>query len=411
MYILKTSKEFAALHLTVNEVIKGLNKYFDGPSIDNVRFYDAKMDYTYYYSPKCCLSAAILWLHEQGVDYFCGMTLPCEEEKEKVSPVKARNVLSADIKIEPDALPELTVKIALWDGTFDSVLINSICEDLIQYISKYGEDADAQEDKADDDLYEHEFELLDLKKKIVLALGIPLSDRKIAIDDHSKLHDFSYLIKLIECQTCSYENTSTLLNKANARCTKLETLKEDICKTMTIPSNTADINVVREVGGLKRKLMDAKEDLDKLNEKYYDLQHRYDITYDAFVERNTFRDEVYKILNVNRETWSDSDIYSTLKIQKERADLYTRRENLEEKVPSMIKELYDLIRTPYSDKRLNQDTEDPCYNMGVVTQQMFDILKEYIPAHKNNEDILLKRLSRISKASSEAIDTLSEALY
>lgn len=143
---MKTSKEFATLDLTVNEVIKGLNNYFDGPSIDNVRFYDAEMDYTYCYSPKSCLAAAILWLREQGVDYFCGMPLPCEEEKvkeekEKEISVKARNVLilSANIKIEPDALPELTVKMALWDDPFDSVLVNSICDDLIQYISKYGD--------------------------------------------------------------------------------------------------------------------------------------------------------------------------------------------------------------------------------------------------------------------------------
>lgn len=104
MYIIKTSKEFAALKLTTNEVIKGLNKYFNGPSIDNVHFHSAEIDYTYCYSPKRCLAAAILWLREQGTEYFCGMSLPCEEEKEKAIQVKARNVLSADIKIEPETL-------------------------------------------------------------------------------------------------------------------------------------------------------------------------------------------------------------------------------------------------------------------------------------------------------------------
>ena len=85
MYIMKTSKEFAALHLTANEVITGLNKYFDGFLLDNVCFYSAEMDYTYCYSPKCCLAAAILWLHEQGVNYFCGMPLSCGEEKQEDS--------------------------------------------------------------------------------------------------------------------------------------------------------------------------------------------------------------------------------------------------------------------------------------------------------------------------------------
>ena len=147
MYIMKTSKEFAALHLPVNEVIKGLNDYFDGFLLDDVRFHSAEMDYTYCYSPKCCLSAAILWLHEQGVNYYCGMPLPCEEEKEKEQEiqVKVRNVLSTDISIEPDSLPVLDVKMALWDGSFDNVLVDSICEDLIRYISKYGEE------KEDDD--------------------------------------------------------------------------------------------------------------------------------------------------------------------------------------------------------------------------------------------------------------------
>lgn len=262
MYIMKTSKEFASLRLTTNEVVKGLNKYFNGPSTDIVRFYSAEMDYTYCYSPKCCLSAAILWLHKQGVEYFYGMSLPCEEEKKKAIPVKARNVLSANIKIEPDALPELTVKMAL-----DSVLIDSICDDLIQYISKYGEE---KQDKADDDLYEHEEELLDLKKRIVLALGISLSDRKIAIDDPSKLHDFSYLIKLIEYQTRSYENTSTLLNKANARCTELEDRvekAEDEQKELTDKYNNLRTDLI-DVLGIDRDLND-RQLLCKVSRLYY----------------------------------------------------------------------------------------------------------------------------------------------
>ena len=254
MYIMKTSKEFAALHLPVNEVVKGLNDYFDGFLLDDVRFHSAEMNHTYCYSPKCCLAAAILWLHEQGVDYYCGMPLPCEEEKEKEIQVKVRNVLSTDISIEPDSLPELTVKMALWDGSFDSVLIDSFCEDLIRYISKYGEDKE-------NDLYEHELELLDLKKKIVLALGISLSDRKLAIDDPSKLHDFSYLIKLIEYQTRSYENTSMLLNKANTRCTELEdriekaenqynTLRTELINTLGANPGITDRQLLCKVSSL-----------------------------------------------------------------------------------------------------------------------------------------------------------------
>lgn len=263
MYIMKTSKEFESLHLTVNEVVKGLNKYFDGPSIDNVRFYSADIDYTYCYSPKCCLSAAILWLHEQGVDYFCGMPVPCKEAKE--SPVQVRNVLSADIKIEPDALPELIVKMALWDGTFDNILIDSICDDLIQYISKYGEQeqednlcerAHELKDQIEKAEYEHEYELINLKKKIVSALGISLSDRKIAIDDHSKLHNFSYLIKLIEHQTRSYENASMLLDKTNTRCTELEDRvekSENKQKELILKYNT----IMVKYNTLRRELIDA----------------------------------------------------------------------------------------------------------------------------------------------------------
>jgi hypothetical protein len=193
---METSKEFAALHLTVNEVIKGLNEYFDGPSGNNVRFHSAEIDYTYDYSPKCCLAAAILWLHEQGIDYYCGMPLPCEEDKEE------------------------------------------------------------QEDE-ENDFYEHELELLDLKRKIVSALGISLSDRKLAIEDISKLHDFSYLIKLIEHQTHSYENTSILLNKANTRCTVLEgraekynTLRTELINTLGVNPGITDRQLLCKVSSL-----------------------------------------------------------------------------------------------------------------------------------------------------------------
>ena len=166
MYIMKTSKEFASLDLTVNEVVKGLNKYFNGPSGNDVCFfYDAEMDYTYCYSPKCCLAAAILWLHEQRIDYYCGMPLSCEKEKEQEIQVKVRNVLSTDISIEPDSLPVLDVKMALWDGSFDSVLIDSICEDLIHYISKYGEE------KKEDSLCELAEKYNALRTGLINALG------------------------------------------------------------------------------------------------------------------------------------------------------------------------------------------------------------------------------------------------
>lgn len=242
MYIMKTSKEFATLELTVNEVVKGLNKYFDGPSMNNVRFYSAEIDYTYNYSPKCCLSAAILWLREQGIDYFCGMPLPCEEEEvkkneEKEISVKARNVLSADIKIEPDSLPELTVKMALWDGTFDSVLVDSICDDLIQYISKYGEE---KQDKADDDLYERIHELEDCLEDCVekakdqhnafrtfrmglidrLGADPNMNDRQLLCKVSSLYYFRREVQRKLDCLGYSDENTvAVLLNIINkAKC-------------------------------------------------------------------------------------------------------------------------------------------------------------------------------------------------
>lgn len=239
MYIMKTSKEFASLGLTTNEVIKGLNKYFDGPSIDNVRFYNAEMDYTYCYSPKCCLSAAILWLHEQGVEYFCGMPLPCEEEKEnaKAIPVKARNVLSADIKIEADALPELTVKMALWGGSFDSVFVDSICDDLIQYISRFGKE---KQDKADDDLYERIHELEDcledcvekakdqhnafrtFRMGLINTLGADpnMNDRQLLCKVSSLYYFRREVQRKLDCLGYSDENTmAVLLNIINkAKC-------------------------------------------------------------------------------------------------------------------------------------------------------------------------------------------------
>jgi hypothetical protein len=146
---------------------------------------------------------------------------------------------------------------ALWDGSFDNVLVDSICEDLIHYISKYGEDKEDEEN----DLYEHELELLDLKKKIALALEISLSDGKLAIYDHSKIHDFSYLIKLIEYQTHSYENRSVLLNKANTKCAELEdriekaenqynTLRTELINTLGVNPGITDRQLLCKVSSL-----------------------------------------------------------------------------------------------------------------------------------------------------------------
>lgn len=212
MYIMKTSKEFATLHLTANEVIEGLNKYFDGFLLDNVQFHSAEMDYTYSYSPKCCLAAAILWLHEYGVDYFCGMPLPCEEEKkqEQEIQVKVRNVLSADISIEPDSLPELTVKMALWDGSFDNVLVDSICEDLIHYISKYGEDKD------EDSLCELAEKYNTLRTGLINALGVNpgITDRQLLCKVSSLYYFRREVQRKLGCRIgCSDADTMPVLLK------------------------------------------------------------------------------------------------------------------------------------------------------------------------------------------------------
>jgi DNA repair exonuclease SbcCD ATPase subunit len=211
---MKTSKEFAALGLTVNEVIKGLNKYFDGPSIDNVRFYSAKMDYTCNYSPKCCLAVAILWLHEQGIEYFYGMPLPCEEEQEQEIQVKVRNVLSADISIEPDSLPELeeklrkTVKMALWDGSFDNVLVDSVCEELIRYISKWCTELEDRVEKLTE-------KYNTLRTGLITVLGVNpgITDRQL-LCKVSRLYYFRREVqRKLDCPNYSDENTMAVLLK------------------------------------------------------------------------------------------------------------------------------------------------------------------------------------------------------
>jgi hypothetical protein len=230
---MKTSKEFAAgLHLTVNEVIKGLNEYFDGPSGNNVRFHSAEIDYTYDYSPKCCLSAAILWLHEQGIDYYCGLPLPCEEEQEQEQEqeqkiqVKVRNILSTDISIEPDSLPELTVKMALWDGSFDNVLVDSVCEDLIRYISRYGEDTQEEHTRCTEleDRVEKLTEKYNtLRTELINTLGVNpgITDRQLLCKVSSLYYFRREVQRKLGCRIgCSDADTMPVLLKTidKAKC-------------------------------------------------------------------------------------------------------------------------------------------------------------------------------------------------
>ena len=239
MYIMKTSKEFASLNLTVNEVIKGLNKYFDGSSKINVCIYSAEMDYTYNFSPKCCLVAAILWLHEQGIDYYCGMPLPCEEqEQEQEIQVKVRNILSADISIEPDSLPVLDVKMALWDGSFDNVLVDSICEDLIRYISKYGEDEHAEKYNT---LRAKKYDTL--RTELINTLGVNpgITDRQLLCKVSSLYYFRREVQRKLDCLGYSDENTMLVLLKTidKAKCFDdmdkqyMETTKS-LCEIATI---------------------------------------------------------------------------------------------------------------------------------------------------------------------------------
>jgi hypothetical protein len=222
---MKTSKEFASLDLTANEVIKGLNEYFDGFLLDNVQFHSAEIDYTYDYSPKCCLSAAILWLREQGIDYYCGMPLPCEEEQKQKIQVKVRNVLSTDISIEPDSLPELTVKMALWDGSFDNVLVDSICEDLIHYISKYGEDKQEEHTRCTEleDRVEKLTEKYNtLRTELINTLGVNpgITDRQLLCKVSSLYYFRREVQRKLGCPNYSDENTMLVLLKTidKAKC-------------------------------------------------------------------------------------------------------------------------------------------------------------------------------------------------